>query len=486
MSRLGDDEPLICSCCVEEAFLSKEIAAYGREEECSYCDRVEKCFKIKEMAERIEKVFDEHYVRSSDEPSPYQSMLIEKRNYAWEPDGEIIVDVIRNSAEIPEEAAEDIQKLLEEKFFDPDSAKIGEKTEFSSDLYYHEAKIDAAQWRYEWGQLEHSLELESRFFNSSALDLLKQIFENVECLSSEDGRSLIVDVGPGTELTEIFRARAIQTNEELEKVLARPEKGLGPPPPDCARAGRMNARGISVFYGSNSPEVALAEVRPPINCQVAIARFEILRRLRLLDLTAMETVTTSGSIFDPNSKVHFERVAFLQKLSEIITWPIMPNDEASGYLVTQAITDFLAMENEPPLDGILFPSVQRKGTAFNIVLFHKAAQVQNLELPEGIRISVTLFERTYDGSDFSYSVAEVLPFKDETPSEEEPHGLIPLVYPPAGDELYSQTGGLRKDTLRIDLESVNVHIVKSVEIETMNFTVTRDRRNEPDPSCTVL
>jgi hypothetical protein len=71
----------------------------------------------------------------------------------------------------------------------------------------------------------------------------------------------------------------------------RPDRHLGSPPSGAAAAGRMNARGISVFYGANDPRVALAEVRPPVGSRVAVARFEIIRPLRLLDLTALSDAT---------------------------------------------------------------------------------------------------------------------------------------------------------------------------------------------------
>ena len=41
----------------------------------------------------------------------------------------------------------------------------------------------------------------------------------------------------------------------------------------------------------------------------------------------------------------------------------MPDDEAFDYLATQAIADFLATENEPRLDGIIFQSAQSKEAA---------------------------------------------------------------------------------------------------------------------------
>ena len=64
----------------------------------------------------------------------------------------------------------------------------------------------------------------------------------------------------------------------------------------AAAAGRMNARGISVFYGANDPLVALSEVRPPVGARVAIARFEIIRPIKLLDLTARARVRTDTAL----------------------------------------------------------------------------------------------------------------------------------------------------------------------------------------------
>ena len=135
----------------------------------------------------------------------------------------------------------------------------------------------------------------------------------------------------------------------------------------------MNARGVSVFYGANDPRVAIAEVRPPVGSQVAVARFEIVRPLRLLDLTALRTVSEGGSIFDPELASQMERAMFLRSLSQRLTRPVMPDDEDFDYLPTQAIADFLATQNQPTIDGIMFPSVQVAGDALNVVLFYKGS-----------------------------------------------------------------------------------------------------------------
>ena len=57
----------------------------------------------------------------------------------------------------------------------------------------------------------------------------------------------------------------------------------------------MNARGISVFYGAVDIKTALSEVRPPVGSRVAVAQFEIIRPIKLLDVRVLEEVSVAGS-----------------------------------------------------------------------------------------------------------------------------------------------------------------------------------------------
>jgi len=69
--------------------------------------------------------------------------------------------------------------------------------------------------------------------------------------------------------------------------MERPDIEIGPPPPARAMAGRMNARGIAVFYGALDAATAVAEVRPPSGSKVLVGRFEILRTSRRRVLSAL-------------------------------------------------------------------------------------------------------------------------------------------------------------------------------------------------------
>lgn len=153
---------------------------------------------------------------------------------------------------------------------------------------------------------------------------------------------MIVAAGPATAITSLFRARVFQSEESLHTALEKAELSIGPPPPKAAAAGRMNARGIPVFYGAMDPHVALAEVRPPVGSRVVVAQFDIMRPLQLLDVEALRLLSVGGSAFDPQYMARKQMASFLRDLSEQMTRPVMPDDETLDYLPTQVIAEYLA------------------------------------------------------------------------------------------------------------------------------------------------
>lgn len=297
-------------------------------------------------------------------------------------------------------------------------------------------------------------------------------------MRTDDGHPVIVDAGPDTAYPAIFRARVFQSHDNLKEAIKRPDQHLGSPPSANADAGRMNARGISVFYGANSALVALSEVRPPVGSHVVVARFEIIRSLRLLDLTALAAVTTDrGSIFDPTYIDRLERAMFLRNLSSRITRPVMPDDQPSEYLATQAIADFLATENSSPMDGMIYPSVQVAGEALNIVLFHKAALVEPRDVPRNADIHASSGQLYEEGWETEYRVTERIPLKAK-------NAPPPLVRMEFEDDATGWTGDEHRSgtaTLRIDLASVCVHHVQAVTFRTEDHPVTWTRYEGESP-----
>ncbi|MGB3025822.1 RES family NAD+ phosphorylase [Paradevosia shaoguanensis] len=472
----------LCYRCVGEAYLKGEMLVEGVRRKCSYCGRTAKGYRIEAMADRIESVFEEHFYRTSDNPDPMQSMMLADResNYEWDRDGCPVVDAIANSADMPEEAASDIQIVLEDKYQDFEAQKMGEETEFADSSNYAERGISDDRWQEEWVEFERSLKTEARFYNRVGSAHLKSIFRGIGEMTSVDGRPLIISGGPGTAIDSFWRARAFQSEDKLKTAMMRPDLHLGPPPSALAAAGRMNAQGVSVFYGANDPSVAIAEVRPPVGSQVAVVKFEIIREVRLLDLTALVSVAAGGSIFDPGLSDRLERATFLGSLSARITRPVMPDDQIFEYLPTQAIADYLASGIEPEIDGILFPSVQADGEVLNVVLFHKAARVEQLDLPKGTAIEARTGAMYREGWDPEYVVIEETP---PAPKAEAQATSDDSMLHFSGFDLlpWSQSDpDIRQPNLRVDLGSMRVHSVERVEFKTTEHPVRRHRWEKRD------
>ncbi len=420
MDEQGDGK-WVCHQCVEESFLSSKIATTGEIAVCSYCESEDQCWTIEQLADRIEQAFDEHYVRTSTEPDDWQQSLLRAResDYEWDRNGEPVREAIEGAARIPDEAVSDVLEVLGERHYDFDTAAMGDECEFDADSYYEQKDSSDATWQYEWRYFERTLRTEARYFSRAAADHLAAVFGGIDQLGTSDGKPLVVDAGPGAPVEVLFRARVFQSEEPLKEALCRPDRHLGSPPARAAAAGRMNARGISVFYGATTHSVALAEVRPPVGSYVALATFRIIRPLRLLDLSALENAADGGSVFDPTLLQRLERVAFLQSLGRKMTRPVMPDDQEFDYLATQAAADFLATENEPTLDGILFKSTQSE-EGDNIVLFHKASRVKSMDLPAGVKLSANTVSCDSDGWYPDYSVWEEVPAPEEAEASPRP------------------------------------------------------------------
>ena len=478
----------LSSCGIGAANLSEEIAARGSKNTCSYCGERGRTYSVGDLAERVETAFEQHYVRTSDQPDGYESMLLADResDYVWYRDGEPVVDAIADAADLPEAVAEDVQTILDDTHGDFELAAMGEETEFSCGSYYEQKGIGAGHWHEEWDSFERSLKTEARFFSRMAADHLSSIFDGIDEMQTRDNRPLVINAGPKTDFSAVYRPRVFQSDEKLNAALCRPDTQLGSPPATLALAGRMNAQGISVFYGANYADVAIAEVRAPVGSQVAVARFEIIRHLRLLDLTALSEVSVRGSVFNDKLAGQMARASFLRSLSGRITRPVMPEDEPYEYLVTQAIADFLATEASVPIDGIIYPSVQRAGHVLNVVFFHKAARVEAMDIPEGAEIDANTGHFGEDGWEDDYAVFETVP---PVPAESEEGDREAPSWPPSFADLATRAHLIWEDLdtdwrnpgLRVVPDSVRVHRVLRVTFETEESPVRRYRQEKREP-----
>jgi len=477
-----DDEKRICHQCVGDHYLSGVIAKDGVVGQCSYCnDREMACITVEELADHIEGAFERHYQRTSDQPDMYESMMMRDKesNYDWDRHGEPVIDIIAEAAALDEEPAQDVLDILSERFGDWEAAQMGDECEFDPDSRYERKRASSSEIAAEWYVLERSLKLEARYFNPQAEWLMKRLFDGLGHLVTDDGCSVVVEAGPGKDIKAFNRARAFHNRKDLEEALIRPDLHLGPPPTNLAKAGRMNAHGIAVFYGADDRDVALAEVRPPVGSKALVGEFELLRTVRLLDVAALEAVYFEGSVFDPAYAEQRSLARFMGTLSDRMTMPVMPDDEKTEYLITQMIADYLARRPLPALDGILFKSVQRPGDKRNVVLFHHASRVEPIEVPEGSEITIYQSQATDDGPEPDYSVLESLP-----PAPQEENLRQKSIAAGLGSRpsllRFDPDADVREVYLRMNRETLLVRHVKGVAFETVDFPVRQHRMAKLD------
>lgn len=478
------EERRICNDCVAEAFLVKRIDDEGKDADCDYCGVEGATISMSELADRTCRAISEHFYRTADQPDAWQEMRQRDKedDYNWNREGQPILDLIQEIVETDVDIASDIRTILDERdgFVDP-SDDYGESP-FDADACYEGRGPNSGYWQSEWDRLTRSLQSEARFFNKAAVRHLHDIFAGVASYRTGDSNPLVIAAGPGTMHTAFFRARTFQTEKELLAALKRPDLELGPPPEHAARAGRMNARGISVFYGSSNIETAMGEVRPPVGSHVLCGRFDVIRPLRLLNLKALDTVTVSGSVFDPEYAHQRGWAQFLKTLGDLMVRPVMPEAEHNDYLATQAVAEYLASSDELEVDGILFPSVQRGADRedLNVVLFRKASHVEALQIPPGTQIDSRSGEDTDEGWEIGFSVIESRPVpavRIEGVATRE----IPKTSFDEAVMSFDDGRGLQSDrieTLRVCCESLQVHIVKAVRVEHEAHAVRRQIWNE--------
>ncbi len=471
LDNISTGDRSVCTDCIGEDYLADLVTRTGTPAACYYCLNHGQTITIEELSEHVERAFDQHFVRTASEPEGYE-YYVQRETGNWNRSGELVAEVIAQILETDEAIAEDVREVLDEKTSDWDGVTCGEEQPFSDEAHYEEtASVDHSSISGEYHRFEVVVIEQARYFSPEARSFLRALFGQLEGLKTRDGRPVLVDAGPERLPSSFFRARVFQDDVPFKLALAMPDQELGPPPPRLGRAGRLNAAGVSLFYGADTAEVALAEVRPPVGSRVVMARFTLLRPVRLLDIDALKSLLVEGSLFDPEHLGRMAHAAFLDSFSRRFTQPVMPDHEAFEYIPTQAVADYLANEVEPVLDGILYASPQSASSGKNVALFHRSSRVELRVTPEGMTTDVWSGHQADEGDEIDYAVFEEIPAPVTPAPQPQPRiGVTDFM-----DDDPPTDPDARTPTLRIDLDSVEVRYVKAVEVRSEAQNVSRSR-----------
>ena len=478
-----DGTKFICHQCIADGFLKDEVKDQAAFDTCSCCGELREGIMLDDLADRIDEALREHFRLTPGYPDEPYELFLDSEGI-WERRGEPVDYVIAEIAGLEEEVAKDLTSLLSSRYA-YQAAKDGDENPYGSEAMYKEVEPFDLGFRLTWAEFRHLIQSRSRFFSAGVDEMLADIFGDLIALETAGENPVIRELNPAGQNHFVWRGRAAQSPQEIVTMLKSPEQELGSPPSKLAKAGRMNAQGISVFYGATERSTCVSELRPLVGSSVVIGRFELLKPARLLDLGALAEAYVKSSHFDPEYAVHKARTAFLSLLVNEIRRPVMPEDEPLEYLPTQVVAEYLAEKVKPRFDGIIYPSAQTGGIGENAVLFNHFSRVEPYTLPAGssVEVDIPIRKRLDQGDDFYNEISVIETVPSNTREEEVPKGAEATPRGTIGNfmkNLLEEPEDDRKPTLRLDRENLQVLDISAASYDSTKRSVTRTHQTEEE------
>ncbi|CAI2717362.1 RES domain-containing protein [Nitrospina watsonii] len=377
-------EELLCHECVGDSFLKAKIKKGSKNRGCSFCHRRTKSLPLEEVAEKVNATFSQLFIPGGMEPS-----ISESDSWEWEQIGETDAEIFERIMGVDYEVAEKVSNILGEKH-NFVALKEGETALYGGDTLYELAPIRPYDTTSLWKSFCENIKHQSRYFDPSSKEILDYIFNGIIEHQRYFSKKVILDITPVSNNRFIYRARKALKSSERIKICKNPEVELGPPPPNIVIAGRMNPSGIPVFYGAYDERTCVSEIRLPVGGMAVIGKFEVIKPIKVLDLTAFEEYP-KVEYFDPDFEYIMAQWEFAHILHKEISKPILPGDEVLDYLPTQLIAEYLSNQFNPKLDGIIYYSPQNlnneEEAPKNIVLFRHSAVVKKSDIAKSEKAS---------------------------------------------------------------------------------------------------
>lgn len=262
--------------------------------------------------------------------------------YEPDPAGQTLVDWLKGDWDLFSHPAMDVahaKELLGEIL---DDGEIVRKT-FSPSAAYHSEALAR------WATLRDELMWKNRYFLDEALDTdrLKELLGH-----------LPADAMPKTW----YRARILNSDDPY------PIDKMGTPPARFATHGRANPAGIPYLYLGSLPDTAAAEIRPHTGEVACVAEFTIAAPLNAVDLRNPRALVSPFLLADASAIGQLRAdIAFLERLGDELTRPVLPRGAAIDYIPSQYLCEFI---KKVGYDGVVYRSSVSEG--INLALFDSA------------------------------------------------------------------------------------------------------------------
>lgn len=229
------------------------------------------------------------------------------------------------------------------------------------DFFDQILKINA---QFDYQELVCLLNKGERIKGTKVINLLDYIIEN-----EEQFPSLIYDIKPGKR---VFRARklgidyyvagdnGVAVTEDLSTI-GFDEDNSREAPLGKAERGRNNIGGMSYFYAAETLETACAEVKASLRELISIAEFEVLKPMKIIDLSKDSFDDSDGGNCPIPEWSHL-----MSKIMFQFSRPVYTEDE---YSITQVFSDYF---NKSDLDGVIYGSFYTRDNNITLFRTHKS------------------------------------------------------------------------------------------------------------------
>lgn len=259
--------------------------------------------------------------------------------YEPDPEGKTLVEWLKSDWDLFSHQAMDVAHSKELLADILDDGAIVRKGFSPSPAYHSEALA-------RWETLRDELMWKNRYFLDEVLD-------------TDRLRELLGHLPADDMPTTWYRARILNGNDLY------PITQMGTPPARLATHGRANPAGIPYLYLGSLPETAAAEIRPHTGEIACVAEFTIARPLYAVDLRNPRGLVSPFLLADAGAIGQLRSdIAFLERLGEELTRPVLPRGAAIDYVPSQYLCEFI---KKVGYDGVVYRSSVSSG--INLALF---------------------------------------------------------------------------------------------------------------------
>ncbi|BCE00694.1 RES family NAD+ phosphorylase [Marinicellulosiphila megalodicopiae] len=363
--KIEEEKLYICIECIKNPYLINKLKSKKGIYNCAICENDGKGIALNELVSKIEGVFSESYQLTPENPEGHEYYL--QKIGEWYRKGDEADFIISELLGVDEDS--ELTNMILEHF---DLSMFNMYEDQNDEFMFEQKKIVDHNYKFSWNKYINSIENESRFFNKFALEILDDLFNNIQNYKNESNNSIIRIIDKSTP---IYRARSKFNFKDIVDIIEDLPNSLGIP--KNTGLGRMNFSGIRAFYGSLDPSTCINEIRPDVDSYTIMGEFKLLRKLTIIDLSDLSEFYINDSMFDPDYVKNQQKAKFLEYLIKEISKPIEKNKEEKEYLPTQVLSEYLCNHANLKLDGIIFNSSRDKDSNKNIVIFNRSCEIRN-------------------------------------------------------------------------------------------------------------